>query len=315
MVRGMLCLGAAAMLTAAGPVGAQDGAAIRPADRNGTLVQVQPIASRHTASPRLTLWLPRGYPAPRTRYRVLYMPDGQNLFDPKLSGYGKVWGADVTAQRLIDEGAAKPFIIVGTWNAEGDRYRTYLPDSLYRAAKGQERAEMVRSADSKPVISAGYLRYLTSELKPWVDRNYRTLPGPSDTAIMGSSMGGLISVEALAKYPRVFGRAGALSIHWPMGDPRTMNSEGAGMKALWKTYLTRTLGAPRGRRLWIDRGTATLDQYYGPYFERGVESLKAAGWRQGKDFRAEVYHGTEHDERAWAERLDEVLAWLWSDDG
>jgi enterochelin esterase-like enzyme len=314
-MRWILAIGAAMMQAVAGPVAAQDVASIRPADRNGTLIHAQPIPSRHTASPRLTVWLPRGYPAPRTRYRVLYMPDGQNLFDPKLSGYGKVWGADATAQRLIDEGAAKPFIIVGTWNAEGDRYRTYLPDSLYRAAKGRERAEMMRSAGGKPILSAGYLRYLTSELKPWVDRNYRTLTGPADTAIMGSSMGGLIAVEALATYPRVFGRAGALSIHWPMGDPRNMDPDGAGMKTLWKTYLTRTLGAPKARRLWIDRGTATLDQYYGPYFDRGVESLKAAGWRQGTDFRAEVYHGTEHDERAWAERLDEVMAWVWGDAG
>ncbi|WP_448657958.1 alpha/beta hydrolase [Sphingomonas sp. CJ99] len=302
---------AAAMVAIAGPANAQDLASIRAADRNGTLIHVQPIASKHTASPRLTVWLPRGYAQSGIRYRVLYMPDGQNLFDPKLSGYGKVWAAHTTAQRLIDEGTVPPFIIVGTWNAEGDRYRTYLPDTLYRAARGKVWAEMIRSAGGNPVVSSGYLKYLTTELKPWVDRNYRTLDGPANTAIMGSSMGGLISLEALAKHPRVFGRAGALSIHWPMGDPRNMDPDAAEMQGLWRNYLARTVGAPKGRRLWIDRGTATLDQYYGPYFDRGVATLKAAGWREGSDLRAEVYHGTEHDERAWAERLDEVMTWVW----
>lgn len=261
------------------------------------------------ASPRLTIWTPPGYPVAQKRYGVVYMLDGQNLFDPKLAGYGKVWRADTTAAHMIADGRIPPVIIVGIWSDGPSRYRTYFPKTLHTAARGPMRAEMDRLAGG-PMVSDKFLRYVATELKPWVDANYLTLPDRAHTTIIGSSAGALIALEAIATWPRVFGQAACVSMHWPLGDPSKVDADGKPIQTLWTNYFRRTLRKPGGRKIWFDRGTATLDASYEPYLEREAGELVKAGWTRDTDFRAETYYGAEHDENYWAARLPDMLQWL-----
>ena len=160
-----------------------------------------------------------------------------------------------------------------------------------------------------PITGDAYLAFLVHDLQPLIDRTYRARLDAAHTAIVGSSMGGLISCYAFVQYPRVFGRAACVSTHWLLAGPQELPA-GADVLGLWKAYLAAHLGAPAGRRLWMDHGTQTLDALYGPWQDAIDADLAALGWRKGHDFESRVYPGTAHEENAWAARLDDIFGWL-----
>lgn len=256
----------------------------------------------------VTIWLPPGYDAGKQRYGVVYMPDGQNLFFPNRSAYNKVWGADASVLRLIAAKRIAPVIVVGIDNAEAARYRQYFPQEIYRLAPPPVRAVFDKSAGG-PIMGDAYLKFLTATLKPLIDRSYRTRPDAAHTAIVGSSMGGLISCYAFTQYPKVFGRGGCVSSHWLLTMPTELPPQ-ADVMALWEQYFAAHLDRPNGRRLWMDHGTETLDAYYAPWQARVDATVRKAGWVEGRDFVSREYKGAAHEENAWAARLDDVLGWL-----
>ncbi|MFT4179557.1 MAG: alpha/beta hydrolase-fold protein [Thermomonas sp.] len=263
----------------------------------GSVESWQDVPSRHVAARNVDVWLPPSYAAnPDRRYPVLYMHDGQNLFDPSLvSGHGD-WDVDGAMTRLIAEGAVREAIVVGVWNT-ARRFEEYMP----QVGEGEQIPTGVDWFPSVPraaLISDDYLRFIVEELKPFIDARYRTLPGREDTAVMGSSMGGLISLYALAKYPQVFGSAGAVSTHWPAGDGAMVD------------WLSGHLPKAGTHRIWFDHGTATLDAGYAPYQQRMDAAMHAAGWVQGRDWESRVYEGAAHDEQAWRARVDQTLRFL-----
>jgi predicted alpha/beta superfamily hydrolase len=226
------------------------------------------------------------------------MHDGQNLFDKATAGYGMEWEIDEHLDRLIRAKQVRPTIVVGIWNTP-KRFEEYMPaKALAEAAALPDGWPDMAWMRQQKVVSDDYLRFIVEELKPWVDSTYRTLPGRDDTSIMGSSMGALISLYAIAEYPDVFGGAGCVSIHWPLGD---------GIVADW---FARHLPPREGHRIYFDYGTATLDAAYGPYQRRVDAMLTAAGWRPGTDFLSRRYEGAEHSERAWRARLPVPLGYL-----
>lgn len=170
------------------------------------------------------------------------------------------------------------------------------------------------SAGGGEIISDRYLAWIAGPLKAWVDASFRTRTGRDDTAIVGSSMGGLMSCYAFLEAPQVFGRAGCISSHWPAVDPRAVAGEDSGVKAMWDGWLAGRLGAPDGRRVWMDHGTATLDQFYAPYQQAIDARFAASGWQKGRDWESRVYEGAEHEENAWAARLPEIFGWLLAKD-
>ena len=284
------------------------GGAAHAQDR-GRFVEIAAIPSASIAPPHVTVWLPPGYDKGHRRYGVVYMHDGQNLFFPERSGFAKVWAADKAVLALIAARRIDPVIVVGIDHPGKDRYRQYFPQALDAAAPPEVRAVF---ANEGPVYGDAYLRFLVSELKPMIDRSYRTRRDPKHTAIVGSSMGGLISCYAFVEYPRVFGRAACVSTHWLMAMPDKLPPQ-ADVLGLWHDYLGRKLGKAKGRRLWMDHGTETLDAYYDPW-QRAIDAdFEALGWRKDSDFASKVYPGAVHEENAWAQRLPEVLAWLLAD--
>ena len=278
-------------------------------DDQGRGIEVEHVQAAGLPDQRLTIWLPPGYDSSKRRYGVVYMHDGHNLFDLRKSNFNKIWAADKAMLAASREGGFAPYIIVGIWAPGADRYRQYLPRNIYDAAAPEQRARMDKLAGG-PVISDAYLAWLAGPLKQWVDKTYRTKPGRMDTVIAGASMGGLMSCYAFLRRPDIYGRAACVSSHWPAADPGDPGAFDADLATRWDGGFKQYLGKPKGRRLWLDHGTATLDAWYAPY-QRVIDArLTASGWQRGHDWQSKVYRGAEHEENAWAARLPEIFGWL-----
>ena len=281
-----------------------------PSRLSAQLVEHPDFQSIHVQSRNITVWLPDGYlPYGEERYPVIYAHDGQNLFEPGRSYGGVEWGLDETAERMMRDGQLPPAIIVGIWNTN-ERWQEYAPQKVIESLPGDTSSEWLGS--NLPALKAdAYLRFITEELKPYIDATYETASGRDHTYIMGSSMGGLISLYAMAEYPDTFSRAAAVSIHWPLTEPEGAMAQQA--DAAMQAYLG-TSGLDKTRQtIWFDHGTETLDAAYPPHAAAMEAWFRARGWTESQAmFRA--YPGTDHSEGAWAARADDILAFLLAED-
>ena len=263
----------------------------------GTVKRHENFNSKYVDPRHVDVWLPPGYEQnSAARFPVIYMHDGQNLFDPKTSYTGIDWGVDETLTRLIAAGKTRAAIVVGVWNTP-KRALEYMPQ---QAATGAG-VRFLKDAPELPreqIISDNYLKFLVEELKPFIDATYRTLPGRADTFIMGSSMGGLISAYAMSQYPEVFGGAGCLSTHWVAGDGAVI------------AYLKQHLPDARTHKFYFDYGTETLDASYEPYQQKMDAVMRQAGYHAGKNWVTRKFVGAEHAEKAWRARVDIPLTFL-----
>lgn len=235
------------------------------------------------------VYLPPGYDASkRKRYSVFYMHDGQNLFDGATSFIpGQEWRVDETAERLIAVGKIEPLIIVGVYNTK-DRIDEYTP-----------------AADAKYKLGGKadlYGRMLVEELKPFIDSQYRTKRDAKHTGLAGSSLGGLASLYLALKYPNVFARAGVVSpsvwfagkhiVHYVEALPKKPNVR------LWIDMGTKEGRAPEEAQQSVDDARLLRD------------TLVKKGWRIGKDLSYFEAEGAEHNEAAWAARVESILTFL-----
>jgi predicted alpha/beta superfamily hydrolase len=245
------------------------------------------FGSQHLSSPRdVLVYVPPGYndDADR-RYPVLYMQDGQNLMNPEDAFGGVAWSADETAHRLVLEGEIDPVIIVGIYNT-GDRLNEY---THVKAEKGKMRGQGGKADD--------YGRMIIEELKPFIDREYRTRPEREYTGLGGSSLGGLVSMYLGLKRPDVFSRLAVMS-----------------PSAWWaNNQIIRDvarLGERLPLRIWLDIGKKE-----GPKIKHQVRALKemllANGWEMGADFAYLEIPEARHEESAWAARFGDVLRFLY----
>ena len=231
----------------------------------------------------VSVYLPPQYEQePERRFPVFYLHDGQNLFDPDTSYVtGHTWRAGTTADHLNWTGQAEPVILVGVWNTGMRRMAEYTPTRDYRLGGGEGHR---------------YGRLLVEELKPWIDNNFRTLPHASDTALGGSSLGGLITLYLGLEYPGVFGRLAVISpsVWW---NQRSILG-----------FIAEFEGTPKPK-IWLDIGTAE-----GTRHVRDTELLHRRlvqqGWKPGVDLELSKVSGGVHSENAWAARFDQVLSFL-----
>ena len=299
-------LAAAAALPFAGAVRADP-------PTSGRLVEHADMASGHAAPRNVTVWLPPGYDAGEGRYPVLYMHDGQNLFDAAKANFGE-WGVDEHLGRLIANGQVRAPILVGVWNTPL-RLREYVPADLIAALPDDMRTA-VQALYGGEALSDGYLAFLADELKPFIDRTYRTLPGVDDTTIAGSSMGGLMSLCAVMKRPEVFGACACLSTHWPLkvegleAGPE-LDAWRDGLVAAWTGVVSKGLPEPAAHRFYFDHGDETLDQFYAVFQTQVDQTFRRRGYGAG-DFRSLVFPGAQHKEASWNQRLDVPLTFLLS---
>ena len=216
----------------------------------------------------IIVWLPPSYKINvHKRYPVLYMQDGQNLFDPKTSSFGIDWQLDESADSLIKAKAIKEIIIVGIYNTV-DRSTEYI--------------------DSK--IGHSYMNFVATKLKPFIDKNFRTKPDRDNSAVGGSSAGGLISFMLLWEYPEIFSKAACLS---PAFHIENIN------------YIPNVLnykGQRKNIRVYFDIGTEGLDARLKPGVDEMVKALESKGYKTGKDIEYFIAQGASHNEAAWAKR-------------
>lgn len=298
------------------PLATSGGAAVRlvagteaetseAAAETGRLVAIKEMQSEHVAPRNVTIWLPPGYETSERRYPVVYMHDGQNLFEPGHAYGGEEWTVDETMSELVSEGRIEPAIIVGAWNTE-KRWQEYAPEAFLDNLPAEERARMIEERGGEPV-SDDYLAFLVEELKPRIDAEYRTLADAEHTMIAGSSMGGLISLYAASKFPDVFGAAACVSTHWPLSDPRTANQDA--VLASIRTSLADSKLDPSRQRLWFDHGSENLDASYPPY-QAAIDAFLSGQGFAGDALESKAYPGADHNEASWAARLDDIMIFL-----
>lgn len=255
------------------------------------------FVSSFVAARTVDVWLPPGHEHPGARFPVLYMHDGQNLFDASLSYSGVDWGVHTCIEAAHASGEPLDAIVVGIWNTPA-RIREYMPEKpLERVWNRAFRDRFVANYGGEPRSDA-YLRFLVEELKPFIDRTYPTLPDQENTFMMGSSMGGLVSLYALCEYPRTFHGVACLSTSWTVGG-RVM-----------LPYLQRYVPSPSSHRVYFDYG---VEAHIGTYeqLQRSVSRLfMDKGYERGKTLLVERFPGEPHSESAWRGRVHVPLRFL-----
>jgi predicted alpha/beta superfamily hydrolase len=271
---------------------------------DGTIFRHADFASQFVLPRHVDVWLPPGYDQTDLRYPVLYMHDGQNVFDPSTCIYGVDWGVDEAIAGMAAAGDIPPAMVVAAWNTK-DRYLDYMPEKPL--SEGAVKMDWEFFKRTRPQIfnhpgiaphSDRYLRFLVEELKLFIDSTYRTRPERAATALMGSSMGGLISAYALCEYPEVFGGAACLSSHWPAGGPALAD------------WIAEHLPPPGKHCVYFDFGTQGLDAEYELLQRRVDVVLARRGWRPGLDWVTAKFEGADHNEAAWRSRLATPLRLL-----
>ena len=263
-----------------------------------------PLFEPEEIAPRLVhVWLPDNYPS-QAPYAVLYMHDGQMLFDAKTTWNNQEWGVDEVASRLMAEDKVQPFVVVAIENVSEMRHGDYFPQKA-RALLPESARSGNHDFLSAELRADAYLKFLVTEVKPLIDRNFAVHTDAAHTFIAGSSMGGLISLYALLEYPEVFSGAAAISTHWPGIGPE----EDLPVAAAIRAYLRANLPEPGNHRFYFDHGTETLDAYYPPLQKKVDAIMREAGYSSA-DWQTRVFEGHAHDEDSWRARLDQPLLFL-----
>jgi enterochelin esterase-like enzyme len=282
----------------------------QPVVSSGTLNYISNFESKFVAARDVEIWLPNGYSANK-KYAVLYMHDGQMLFDAVTTWNKQAWEVDETASKLQADQQTCDFIVVGI-NNTNKRHPEYFPQKPYESLTDTQKQlvtqalkEKGRITDEFVPVSDAYLQFLVTELKPYIDSHYAVDSSPAATYIAGSSMGGLISLYALCEYPNIFGGAACLSTHWP----GIFAVEGNPVPDAFLRYMRTHLPNPNTHKIYFDYGDQTLDALYPPLQQKVDEVMKEKGF-DAKHWRTQFFPGKDHSEQSWKERLAIPLQFL-----
>lgn len=278
---------------------------------SGTVKRLEKFESKFVDARNVDVWLPDGYSA-KKKYAVLYMHDGQMLFDASTTWNKQEWEVDETIGRLLKNGKIKDVIVVGVWNNGEKRRMEYAPQKAFNYLSPQDKIKLAAEVDpntKKPLfgelLADNYLRFLVQELKPYIDKNFSTKKDRDNTFVAGSSMGGLISMYAISEYPEIFGGAACLSTHW-VGLFRADNNP---IPAAIMAYMRDKLPAPKNHKIYFDYGTATLDALYPPFQAQVDEIMRKKGFTE-TNWTTRAFAGEDHSEKAWAKRFEIPLMFL-----
>jgi predicted alpha/beta superfamily hydrolase len=281
-----------------------------PKTANGTIKRHAMFSSKNVDARNIDVWLPASYDG-KKKFPVLYMHDGQMLFDSTTTWNKQEWGVDETLHALAQLGF-KEIIVVGVWNSGPNRHIDYFPQKAFELLSEKTRDSLYKAERNKgnPVFhgnvqSDKYLHFLVKELKPFIDSTYKTLSDVPNTFIAGASMGGLISMYAYCEYPNVFGGAACLSTHWP----GIFQMENNPIPNAFINYLEKFLPKPSNRKIYFDYGNATLDALYPPLQQQVDQLLSKKGYT-GKQWLTLAFPGEDHSEKAWNKRLHIPIQFL-----
>jgi hypothetical protein len=237
---------------------------------------------------------------PNVAHPVIYLHDGQNVFNPATAYTGVDWGVDEALDSLIKGGFIPPVIAVAIHNTKY-RWNEYLPEPCFtnQLDSGRLMPYARQSIWDTVVYSSKYLECIVKDIKPLIDETYTT--DTSQTYIMGSSMGGLISLYALTEYPETFQGAACLSTHWPALDGACIQP------------LLNVLAVDDYHKYYFDRGTVGLDSLYEPYQNKVDSAFNAKQGYFKIAHKSEVFVGGDHNEASWRKRVAIPLVFLLSD--
>jgi predicted alpha/beta superfamily hydrolase len=276
-----------------------------PTPKSGRIIRHDNFPSNYVNPRHVDVWLPATY-TPQKKYAVLYMQDGQMLFDSTLTWNKQEWGVDEILSSLLEQNKIQDCIVVGIWNGGRSRLAEYFPQKPFESLTKAEQ-EIVYNAYRSggqsiffglPISSDRYLTFLTKELKPFIDKTYATKTDRAHTFLAGSSMGALISLYALCEYPNLFGGAACLSTHWP----GLFFLENNPVPGAFFSYLDQKLPTPKQHRIYFDHGTETLDTMYASLQKR-VDSIVFKKGYSAKQWISRSWPGQDHSERSWRSRF------------
>lgn len=277
----------------------------------GKIERIEKFKSIYVTSRNIDIWLPEGY-SDSTKYAVLYMHDGQMLYDPTQSWNKQAWDIDDVASDLLLKKEVNSFIVVGIWNGDQTRHQDYFPQKPFEQLTPTEKdtviAQLQRAGRTKDAFqpqSDNYLKFIVKELKPFIDRKYSVYTNRENTFIAGSSMGGLISLYAICEYPKIFGGAACLSTHW-VG---TFTLENNPVPNTFINYLNKKLPNPKNHKIYFDCGDHTLDSMY-PNIQMEVDSLMKSKNYVESNWITKYFPGDDHSEKSWNKRLHIPLVFL-----
>jgi len=268
----------------------------------GSLERFPQFNSQYVPPRDVVVWLPAGYHTGDS-CDVLYMHDGNMLFDATTTWNRQEWRVDEVMDSLIGANIIRPCIVVGIYNTDA-RLTEYFPAKSWQHVPEAERQDV----KLEELTADAYLRFIVEELKPFIDNRYKPLTAREHTFMMGSSMGGLISLYALCEYPEVFGGVSCLSSHLSMAHlPNGVDGE------VWATafrdYVNAHLPEANSCLIYMDHGTEDFDADYGKYQQLLDSVITGKGWDEAH-YMTRVYQGHRHRETSWAARLDQPLLFM-----
>ena len=278
---------------------------------SGTIEQIDSFPSKFITPRNVDVWFPDNYTKDK-KYAVLYMHDGQMLFDASKTWNKQEWKVDEIVSTLLQEGKIKDIIIVAIWNVSGMRHSDYLPQKPFESLSKKQQDSIYADSERyeqkvffNKVHSDDYLKFIVQEVKPYIDKTYSTYTDRDHTFIAGSSMGGLISMYAVCEFPEIFGGAACISTHWP----GTFSYKNNPIPATFFKYMAQFVPSPETHTFYFDYGTETLDQYYPQYLNDIDQIFFDKGYTE-KNYMNLEFEGADHSEESWNRRLDIPLIFL-----
>ena len=270
----------------------------------GTLYRTRLYDAEFGGYLTLDIWTPEGYNT-KEKYPVVYLHDGQNLYDKNSSWNKQAWEIDEVGGKLIAEGTIRPFIAVGIHSIDNSRICDLMPERILNEYFDTEKYSTTgfESYCNKELRGDEYIGMIVNTIKPAVDSIFSTLPDRDNTAIMGSSMGGLISFYGMCERPDVFGTAICMSTHL------SVSGEKGWAEAVF-AYLRDKLPTDGQHRLYFDCGNKTSDQYYVPFYNEMIKIPTELGYT-ADNYANGYYPGAAHEEKSWAARVHVPLTFLY----
>lgn len=271
----------------------------------GRIERIENFQSKYVTPRNIDVWLPENY-SNEKRYSVLYMHDGQMLYDASTTWNKQEWQVDEVLSRLLAGNKINDLIVIGIFNGGKTRHTDYFPQKPFENLPKQQQDSIYNAQRSNgqsvfqglKINSDNYLKFIVKELKPFIDKKYSVYKKKQNTFIAGSSMGGLISMYAICEYPSVFGGAACISTHWP----GVFYTEKNPIPNAFFSYLIKNLPNPKCHKIYFDFGTATLDAMYEPYQNEVDKIMQQKGYTS-KNWITQKFENEDHSELAWAKRL------------
>ena len=275
-----------------------------PKVASGTIRRIENFQSKFVVARNVDIWLPEGYSTAK-KYSVVYMHDGQMLFDSTQTWNHKEWKVDEVFSRLIREKKICQCIVVGIWNNGSDRISEFLPNKIFDLLDNKTQTLLNQKyLNGKGARGDNYLNFLVNEVKPYVDQNFSTYKDKEHTYVIGSSMGAIVSLYAICEYPDVFSGAACLSTAWlSQIEP---NYE---IPTATFNYLKNNLASPFEHKIYMDYGTGESDKPY-ELTQSFVDLIAKGKGYDAQNYLSKVYDKDEHNEIAWSKRLNIPIEFL-----